>query len=467
MKVLLINPKSGIEKPMMPLGIGYLAAFLLKNNIDVDIIDASAEDISYEKLVNKTLEIKPDLVGISMLTPTFQSSKKTIEMIKEKLPDVKIVVGGPHASALPQEVMNEIPEIDFLVCKEGEHTSLELVNAIKNNGDLSKIKGLVYRDKGKIMQNPPRAVIEDLDTIPFPAREKFPMHLYKTHPPYGRKNPIVNIITSRGCPYSCAYCSKSVFGKRLRMVSPKRVVDEMELVIKKYNAKEIRFYDDDFTLDMDRAEKICDEMLDRKIKILWSCTTRVDLVNENLLRKMKKAGCWLISYGVESSNQKFLDEIGKGITIEQIRKAFKLTKEIGIKTLAFFMLGLPGETKETIEDNIKFSIELDPDFVNWSLTTIFPDTPLVNIIKEHMKKKGRIVPYTQKGKEVYRLDWNKEPLYVYEENFTIDELQDYIRQAYKRFYFRPKYILKQLFKMKSPSELIYYTRAGLGLLRSV
>jgi anaerobic magnesium-protoporphyrin IX monomethyl ester cyclase len=467
MKILLINPYSGNDNPLLPLGLAYIAAFLEKNNFKVDVLDADALKMPEEEMEKYLLSLpeEPAIVGVTMMTAGFYAGKKTIETVKRVLPKSIIITGGNHVSALPEETLKEISELDFAVKGEGEITMLELVKALENKGDFKNIKGIYYRENGQIIATSPRELITDLDSLPLPAREKFPLDKYKTHPPYGLKNPYMHMITSRGCPYGCAYCSKSVFGRILRMRSAINVVDEIEELIEKYGIKEIKFYDDDFTLDMKRAEAICDEILKRKITIPWSCATRVDLVSEPLLKKMKQAGCWLIAYGVESGCQDLIDLIGKGIKLEQVINAFSWTARARIKTLAYFMVGLPGETVESIKKTIEFAKKIKPDFVSWSLTTIFPATPLKEIVRERVKSNGRIVHYTSNPKDMYRLNWDQEPLFIYEENISIPELKKYVTRAYIEFYLRPKYIFSQLLKIRSAAEFIYYFRAFLNMLK--
>lgn len=466
MKVLLINPTSGIENPLLPLGLGYIAAILENNGVAVEVIDADALKISDDELARQAREIKPDLVGITMMTATFDAGKKVIKLIRLVAPQAVIIAGGAHPSALPVETLEDIPELDLAAVGEGEFTMLELAKAMAENKNWREIKGLYYRENGKITAAPPRELIKNLDTLPLPARHKFPLEKYKTHPPYGLKNPYMHLLTSRGCPFGCAFCSKSVFGRGLRMRAAASVVDEMAELIKKYGVKEIKFYDDDFTLDMNRAEEICEEIIRRKIKIPWSATTRVDLVNQPLLKKMKQAGCWLIAYGVESGCQDLIDLIGKGIKLEQVERAFSWTSQAGIKTLAYFMIGLPGETEATIKNTVAFSKRLNPDFVNWSLTTIFPATPLKEIVRQRVKTKGRIVHYSSNPKDMYRLNWDQEPLFIYEENLSTAELKKQVTRAYMEFYLRPKYIFSQLLKIRSLAELIYYGRAFVNMLKT-
>ena len=304
--VLLVNPPGELKNSILPLGLASIAAYLRNNDIDVRAIDALVEELNFKEFEDRVSQGGADIIGIYMTSPRYGEGKRACEACKKALPNSVIIAGGPHPSALPAETLQEIPQLDICGIGEGEITMLELVKAIENNAPLSQIDGIAFRDKntGEIIITKPRDFIKNLDDIPFPARDLFPLKKYKTLPPYGRKSPYFTTITSRGCPFNCAYCSKDVFRNIFRARSPKNVVDEIEELISKYHAQEIQFYDDDFTLDMKRAEEICDEILRRGIKIRWSCLTRVDLVNENLLKKIKKAGCWMIAYGVESGNQK-------------------------------------------------------------------------------------------------------------------------------------------------------------------
>lgn len=468
MKILLINPFSGTANPLLPLGLAYIAAYLEKNNFPADVLDADALAMPAAEMEKYLLALpeKPELVGLTMMTAGFYSGMKAIKAVRAALPKTVIAAGGNHVSALPEETLKEISELDLVIKGEGEITMLELARALENYSGLEQVKGLYFRKNKEITATPPRELIANLDSLPWPAREKFPLEKYKTHPPYGLFNPYMHLITSRGCPYGCAYCSKSVFGRVLRMRSAVNVADEIEELIKKYKVKEIKFYDDDFTLDMRRAEAICDEILKRKIKISWSCATRVDLVSEPLLKKMKRAGCRLIAYGVESGCQDLLNLINKGIKLEQARNAFAWTAKAKIKTLAYFMVGLPGETKESIEKTIAFAKKLKPDFVNWSLTTIFPATPMKEIVRQRVKRNGRIVPYSSNEKDMYRLNWDQEPLFIYEENISVPELKKYVTRAYREFYLSPGHIFSQLLKIRSAGEFIYYFKAFLSMLKT-
>jgi radical SAM superfamily enzyme YgiQ (UPF0313 family) len=467
-KILLINPPSEFKTPVLPLGLAYIAAYLLKNDIDISVIDAWAEKIDFPKLKEKILQSKAGIIGIYMVSPRYDEAKKTIEVCREALPDSLIIAGGPHPSAVPIETLKEIPQLDICAIGEGEITMFELVRCFQNNYNLSAVDGIAFREKntGKIIATKPREFIKNLDILPFPARELFPIEKYKTHPPYGRKNPYLSMITSRGCPYRCAYCSKDVFGQIYHALSPKCVCDEIEELIKKYNAREIHFYDDDFTMDMKRAEEICDEIIRRNIKISWSCTTRVNLVDENLLKKMKTAGCWLIAYGAESGNQKILDTINKGITIKQIETAFELTRKIGISTLAYLMVGLPGETIKTIEESIELAKKIKPNFVSWGILIVYPGSSFFKSVQDGTYK-GELKTLNREKDNLAGTFFGKGNYVVFEDNLTFEELRKAVKKANKSFYLRPAYIFQALKNIRSVSNLIYYLNGGIEVLKSI
>jgi radical SAM superfamily enzyme YgiQ (UPF0313 family) len=461
-KILLINPPSEFKTPVLPLGTASIAAYLKENNIDVSVIDAWAEELNFKELENRISQSKANIVGIYMVSPRYNEAKVTIEMCRKTLPNSLIVAGGPHPSAVPVETLKEIPQLDICAIGEGEITMYDLAQ----NMSLAKINGIAYRDKitNEIITTVPREFIKNLDDLPFPARELFPLNKYKTHPPYGRKNPYFTMITSRGCPFQCAYCSKDVFGQNYRTRSPKSVCDEIEELVSKYNAREIHFYDDDFTIDMDRARNICDEILKRNIKIIWSCTTRVDLVDEELLKKMKKAGCWLISYGVESGNQQILNSINKGFTIDQVISAFEMTRKIGISTLAFLMIGLPGETKQTIQETVDLAKKLKPDFVSWGILVVYPGSHLFKLIQSG-KYQGKLRNLNKK-ESLTGTFFGKGNYIVFENNLTIKQLKEAAKRANREFYLRPQYIIQSLKNIRSFSDFIYYINGGIEVIKS-
>lgn len=449
-KILLINPPSEFTALSMPMGLACIAAYLKAKitDIDISVIDAWGENLEFEELEKRITQTQADIIGIYMTSPRYDETKKTCEMSRRIHPKALIIVGGPHSSAVPAETLQEIPEINICAIGEGEITMYELVKGYP----LPEINGIAYRDGNEIKLTRPREFIKNLDELPFPARELFPIEKYKAQPPFGRKMPWLFMVTSRGCPYQCAYCSKDVFKDSFRALSPKKVCDEIEELISKYDAKEIYFSDDDFTLDMKRAEGICDEIMRRGIKISWSCFTRVNLINELLLKKMKKAGCWIISYGVESGNQKILDNISKGIKIEQIISAFELTRKTGISTICSFMMGLPGETKETIRDTVNLVKRIKPTFIGCGVLIVYPGSRFFKFFQQgkyqgKLRTLNRLNPSEGMPGVFFRGNYT-----VFEDNLTFEELRTAIRKAVREFYFRPQYFWEAIRGIRSFSD---------------
>lgn len=468
-KVLLINPPSEFKTPILPLSLASIAAYLESKDkeIDISVIDAWAENMGFKELENRVSQSKADIIGIYMISPRYDKAKTTCEICRKALPDSIIIAGGPHPSAVPIETLKEIPQLDICVIGEGEVTMYELVKSFQEKSELLSVDGIAYRDKNskEIIVTKPRDFIKNLDDLPFPARELFPLQKYRIHPPYGRKNPYFSIVTSRGCPFQCAYCSKDVFKDTFRARSPQNVCDEIEELISKYNAQEIQFYDDDFTLDMKRTEEVCDEILRREIKIRWSCVTRVDLVNEKLLRKMKQAGCWLVSYGVESGNQKILDSINKGFTVEQVISAFEMTRRVGLTTICYFIIGLPGETKKTIQETLDLVKKIKPNFISCGILTIFPGSRLFKLIKSE-KYFGKLRTLKE-GESLAGAFSSKGNYVILENNLTLEQLRTTTRKAIKEFYLQPQYIIQSLKNIRSFSDLRHYLGGAIEIIKSV
>lgn len=435
--------------PQPPLGLAMIAAVLMENGYDVKILDLPALGLSEEIIPEIVSKEKPDVVGITALTPAIDSAIKTAELVKKTGNNIPIVLGGSHGTILPEETLCSTPAIDVVVRGEGEQTILELVKALDEDRivGLNDVRGITYRDGQVIRSNPEMTPILDLDSLPFPAFHLLPMDKYRLHPPFGCRLPVMPIITSRGCPYRCVFCSKSVFGRKYCGNSADYVIAEIQLLIEKFGVKEIKFYDDVFTLDKKRIFSLCSKMKELGLDIPWTCETRVNLVNAKLLKIMKDSGCYMIEYGIESGNQTILNNLRKDITLEQINDAFKLTQAAGIDTVAYFMIGSPGETPDTIRDTIKFAKKIDPDFVQFSLTTPYPGTDLYDLAIT----KGYVPT-----------DWKK---YVYADLKSVDypsfktatlspeELRKWNKKAYSSFYFRGSYIWKQIKKIGSMKDL--------------
>ena len=445
---MLINPPQITKYPQPPLGLAMLAAVLEEKGHSVKIWDLTAIGLSENAVPQIIHNEKPKIVGVTAMTSTINSAINVARKVKESDSEILIVLGGAHVSILPEETLQKNPEIDMIVRGEGEKTILELVETIERQGsDLSSILGLTYKTEFGVKSNPSRPAFLDVDTLPFPAFHLLPQGKYRLHPPIGRRSPVMPIMVSRGCPNGCIFCSKSVFGNKYRNNSPVYVVDQIQLLIEKFGVKEIKFYDDIFTLNRKWVMVICAELKNRGIDVLWTCETRINLVDTELLKTMRAAGCYMIAYGVESGDQKILNEIGKNVTLEQITNAFKLTHEAGISTVGYFMLGAPNETPETIMRTVEFAKRINPDFVQFSIATPYPGTELHRLAAEK-----RCLPKSW-DEYVYADLKSVDSSYFELTTMSAQELREWNRKAYSSFYLRWGYVWKRLKKMTSLGEL--------------
>lgn len=472
MKVLLINPHSENEivscNPKFlnqergynpPLGILYLAAYLEKfSDFDVRILDCQVEEIKYDRLPRIIKEINPDVIGVTAMTPTLIDAMKIVKISKETNPEIKIVLGGPHPHIYPEETIG-LPGVDYVIIGEGEISFWELLKclAAKDFGKLNQVKGLVFRENEKIINNGQSDPIANLDELPFPARHLTPYKNYYSI--IAKKNPVTTMFTSRGCPYRCAFCDRPNMGKSFRARSSKNVVDEME-ECKKMGINEILVYDDTFTVNRQRVIDICKEIQKRKLEIFWDIRARVDNIDEEMLKELKKAGCQRIHYGVEAGTEKILKVLNKGITLEQVKRAFKLTKKIGIETLAYFILGSPTETKKDMMETVNFVKKLNPGFVQFTLLTPLPATPIYfDGLKRGIFKYDHWKKFAENPNPDFKTKY-------WEEDFSEKELRAILNAAYKSFYLRPGFIAKEIFKIHSFLELKRKLRAGLKVFFS-
>ncbi|MFQ5900627.1 MAG: B12-binding domain-containing radical SAM protein [Thermodesulfobacteriota bacterium] len=464
MEILLIYPPLSVKKRygnraigksgghLPPLGIAYVAAFLRDKGFSVGIIDALASGMNSKDIVDYISYHKPGVVGLSALTSTFYGAVELAKTLKEQFPDILTLIGGHHATILPEETIRDYPCFDLLIYGEGEITSLEVMKRYREAGSdravflnslTPDIRGIVYRKTSEPYKTPPRALIDDLDTLPLPARDLLPMERYIPLPNQYKRLPVVHMLTTRGCPYSCIFCAAStVFGKKVRSFSPQRVVREIEACMEEYGIREVSFWDDTMTVNKNWMMNLCNLIIEKRLDITWTCYGHVNTVTRELLFRMKEAGCFNIFYGFESGDQGMLNNIRKGITLDRIRTVKEWTKEAGIEIRASFMLGLPGETPALAEKTIDFAISLDPDYAQFSLTTPYPGTTLYEIAKEYGNLDMDFTKYH---------GWN--PVFLPHGYKDREELLNMERQAMRRFYLRPGYILKRLKKINSIEDI--------------
>lgn len=437
MKVLFVNPPQTASKYKFmgviapPLGIAYMAGVLQENNIDVEIVDASAEDMDFKDVEKELLKRKPDLVALTALTPTIGRALETAQVVKETLPDSIVVMGGYHPTFNFIETLED-ENVDIVIRGEGEYIMLNLVQALENQSSLHDVKGIVFEDKNskEIVVNPEAPLIQDLDELPFPALNLLPMKKYRlldmdTH--------MTTMITTRGCPMQCSFCSSAAMhGKKIRERSVENIVDEIEYLKTNYDIDTIAFMDDTFTLKKRKVMAICDEILKRNIEIMWGCTSRVDTLDEKLLKKMKEAGCITIFIGVESADQQQLDNMCKNTTIAKIENAFKIAHKLKIRTIASVALGMPGDTKEIMNKTVKFVHKLKPNYAIYSLATPYPGT---RFYKEAFEKNLIKIK-----------DWSKYTLItpILETiDCSLNDMRKIQAKAFMKFYLRPHYIIRQ------------------------
>lgn len=455
------------------LGVGYLAAVLRQGGHEVALLDPEPREMGEEGVLAYLREKEPELVGISSATANFKGAQRMAVLAREAT-QAPIVVGGVHASALPFEVLESCPQFDLVVVGEGEETLLELCARLEEGRrDLGELRGLAYRenDSGeavirdpmkrglKLQRTPPRPLIEELDRLPFPARDLVNLDLYRpqVHLYRGRKS--TTLITSRGCPARCTFCATGVtLGNRIRFHSPQYVLSEIEHLVKAYGVQDVIIVDDTFTASAQRTKEICRLILERGLPIGWFCFARVNNASRELFELMKQAGCFSLFFGVESADPQVLKNIKKGTTVEQARQAMQLANELGFKTEAGFMFGNPGDTRETIEKTIEFALELSPVIGSFNIMVPFPGT------EEYER-------HRQKNPDGLR-DWDHyvpkgvHPI-IQLEGLSRGDLQRYISRAYLRFYLRPRQIFRILRNLSSSTELWTYLRGALGLFRRI
>lgn len=370
MKIALIAPPYPLEEaPSPPLGICYVAAACEAAGAEVRIIDYIVGQYTPKKLVAQLDAFRPDLVGVTCVTLNFPAAADIIQTVKQHDPSITTVMGGPHVSFCAEETLRRFPEIDAIVLGEAEHTLHKWLPQVQDRLKWPEIKGLAFMDSGHFVTTGPGEFITDLDALPLPARHLLPLSKYQA---LGFP---ISIITSRGCPNQCIFClGRRMVGSRVRYRDPVRVVDEIESILA-YGFSRINIADDLFTANKRRVKKLCEEILSRKISFGWSAFARVDTVDEETLHIMKAAGCDGISFGIESGNPEMLKRVKKRISLDQARQAVALCKRMGILAHASFMVGLPGETRETLNDTLNFSRELSIDH-GFHFLSPFPGTTL-------------------------------------------------------------------------------------------
>lgn len=387
-KVILVNPSLTKEKQfgesakytshtLPPLGLCYLAAVLREKDFDVKLLDAPGLFLSMGETVDEIVKLKPDYVCISATIISIYPAVDLVNELKKKI-NAKIILGGPHVSAVPEETMKRFPEFEVAILGEGELTLLELIETFEKKGDLGKVDGLIFKKDDKLIKTKPRELIKDLDTLPLPAYDLLPKlaENYRPSKLTYHRLPSTSVITSRGCPFQCIFCDRSVFGNKWRFHGADYIIKLIKWLHDDFGIIDFYFTDDHFTVNKERLKKICNVIIDSKLDITWSTIGRLDSVDSEMLELMKRAGCKQIAYGIESGSQEVLDFIKKKLTIDQIKKGIKLTKDVGLEAKGLFMVGAPIETKETLEQTMNLIKEIKLDYVSMSAFTPIPGSEI-------------------------------------------------------------------------------------------
>lgn len=468
MKVVLINPPSingilyiregrceqqlsSFQYSMPPISLPSIAGLLKKNGFDVYIFDLMVESISYSELIKRLNEIKPSLIIMNISTVTYNSDMKFVNKLKENA-NAYIASIGIHTTVHDESsLMNS--KLDFVIRNEPERSAVELAKCIRDNSNISEVKGLSYKENDNYRKNQNRPFIEDLDELPLPDRSLINNEKYTL--------PIINksytlLIPARGCPYDCIFCTASIYyGKKPRYRSVNNVLEEIEEIVGKYKLNYITMWSDTFTLNKNFVIEISKEIIKNKLKFNWMCNSRVDTIDEEMLYWMKNSGCVGISYGVESGDQTILDNIKKKITVEQIKKAIKLTNKMGIQSLAHIIFGLPGETKKTINNTIKLVKEIKPTFVQYYCAVPFPGTEFYEM--------------AVKNSWIITKDWSKFEInnaIISTDLLSASELSMRRIYAYLKTYTSFYYIKSRLNDIKSAKDLFTFLRQTINFFKS-
>jgi len=454
MKVLLINPSFNLKKfgsfqrfmePMPCIGLAYIAAVLEKNNIDVEIIDDFTSRLGEYGILNIIKEKKVDVVGISCLTPSAPGVFSLVKKIKEYNNNILTVLGNIHASIFSEDILSANEAVDIIVHGEGEYTMLEIVKVWEGNMDFANIDDISFKRDSQIIRTKPRAPLEDLDELPYPSWHLLPFRKYGLLPFADIDKPVLSISGSRGCPYGCIFCSLLHVSKKYRKRKAEKIVNEIDYLVNNFGVKQLGFVDPIFSLFKEDGLEFCEKMIKRGLnkKVIWICETRVDKVDKELLRAMAMAGCKRILYGIESGGQKEINNIKKNFSLDIAMQAIRNTKKEGIQSVGLFMLGLPGDTKESMRKTIRFAKEIDLDFAKFALTVPFPGSTLYqNLVSSGEFKR-------QDWENFLTFNSNSKDLVYIPGGLTAEELINMQQKAHFDFYLRPKIIFRHLFKIRT------------------
>lgn len=446
--------KAGASEPS--LGLCYLAAATRRGGFETEIIDSIPLGLDCVKLAEAIVSKKPKYVGISSVTLSIYNAAKVAELIKEKSKDITVIIGGVHITAVPEETMGKFFGFDIGVIGEGETTICELLRALEDGSDLEKIRGLIFRKDGVLVKTAPRLLVKNLDDLAYPAWDLLPDLNKFYHPPAWslHNGACALLILTRGCAARCIYCDRGAFGNMVRAHSVDYAIQMLVDLRDRYGIRQFRILDDNFVLLKKHIEKFCRTLIENNLKFSWSCFARADCVNPELLKLMRKAGCWQISYGIETGSQELHDLEKKNIGLREIEQGMRWTKEAGISTVGFTMIAHPGETPETVRETVKFCCRLALDDFKMVYMTPYPST---EIFRDAEK-------YGTLDRDWRRMNAYLKPCFV-PHGMTAKNLISQRKMAYIRFYLRPKIIYSYLGRIKSPRQFICLLKGAYSIIR--
>jgi radical SAM superfamily enzyme YgiQ (UPF0313 family) len=435
---------------MPPFGVAYVSALLRKSGYRCELHDDNLREYTDEQLRGLLRSHAGDLqaVGLTSVSTTLGQLARVARLCKEELPDVPVIIGGPHARLLPAEIL-EIPEVDVVFTSEAELAILEYAKA----SDLRDVSGIMYRRDGELIENPVGAYLHDLDEIPYPDYSLFDISEYHTTKGIAKRHPNSYIISSRGCPFKCTFCSSKTLNptekKTVRFRSPEDVIGEIEMLYKDYGVRELFFSDDMLTSKTKHLVGICNAMIERKLDVIWVCMTHVRGINEEKLRLMKRAGCHQICFGIESGDPEIQSVIQKNIDFEHAKHVVKITQDAGIDARCSFMFGNQHETRETMQRTIELAKELKSDFASFNIATPYPGTKF----RDWAVENGYLVNHDWEALDStsYMLETPDLPKGVVEE---------YCDSAFRSFYYTPSYVFRRLRHIRDKEDALRYMRSA-------
>ena len=464
--VLLINPfpedaygtnEATIEPP---LGLGYLASIVEKNKLTCQIIDANVLKLKLTEVLKQIKKIQPAILGVSVNLYTYQIALKMANTVKKKYPKTIVILGGPTPTSTPRKTMMAC-KADAVCIGEGEETFAEILARFKKKKHLFRgVAGIMYRRGRQIIQNKPRGFVKDINKLPFPAYHLFPdLRNYKSRTV---KTPFAPLLTSRGCPFQCIFCSKDVFKYVCRMRSPENVIAEIDMLVNKFGVKQVDILDDNFTLNKDRTKKILDLIIKRKYDLYINLQSgvRTEGIDRVVMNKMKRAKIFKIPFGVESGDIGVLRTIRKQLDLKRVIYCTKLAKEAGMKVYGFFIIGLPGDTPETMQRTIDFAKKMDPNIANFAIAIPFPGTELYRMVK----KDGKFLVNMDDG---INAGFYSNQVFYTLDGMNQDEVLKYYKKAMMSFYFRPSKIMELILNMHSPAEFKWFLNTSVSMLKKI